>query len=280
MGPLEVLDMAGVVHLGDGPDVGGDSFDRHDGQDPVHVGLVRGVDREDERGRRLFDPGTLQVRAVGRIAADEVDALSGRVLLHVGEDDDLGLVLVAAELLDQLPGGRVPAADDDVVLVSGGAQSLALLEQEVDDERHEGPRDGSDDRDSEQDEQPAHDEAARACHEAGIALAEDREDGPVEGLPEPFDGGAGPLGPGLLDERHEEGRDGDEDRRAFCQAEEEAPVDGTRDPLGMPRDAPHDRRGQERVERIEATIEHGVGSIPPLRNVASGRRPLGDRTAR
>ena len=88
-------------------------------QDRVHVGLVRAVDREDERRRGVLDPGPLEILGVGRVAADEVDARPGRVLVDVGEDDDLLLVVVAAQLVDQVAGGAVPAAHDDVVLVPG-----------------------------------------------------------------------------------------------------------------------------------------------------------------
>ena len=84
----------------------------------MHVGLVRAVDREDQRRRGVLDPGPLEVLGVGRVAADEIDPGPGRVLVELGEDDDLLLVVVALELVDQVAGGAVPAAHDDVVLVA------------------------------------------------------------------------------------------------------------------------------------------------------------------
>jgi hypothetical protein len=60
-GPLEVLDVARVVDLGDRPDTGRDGLDRHDGQDRVHVRLVRGLGREDERGGRLLDARPVEI---------------------------------------------------------------------------------------------------------------------------------------------------------------------------------------------------------------------------
>ena len=44
-------------------------------------------------------PARREVLGVGRIAADEVDAVTGRVLVELGEDHDLLLVVVAAQLL-------------------------------------------------------------------------------------------------------------------------------------------------------------------------------------
>ena len=115
------------------------SIARH-AQDRAHVGVVAGVGRADDRRHRLLDARAPQVLGVGDVAADEVDAAAGRVLLRVVDDDDLGGVLVRPELGDQLARGRVPAADDDVVAVSGCAHALALLEDEVDDEADEGGR--------------------------------------------------------------------------------------------------------------------------------------------
>ena len=72
-----------------------------------------------------------------------------------GEDDDLRLVVVALELVDEVAGGAVPAAHDDVVLVAPSTQALTLLEQEIDDERDEGTGDQRQHGDPEQDKQPA-----------------------------------------------------------------------------------------------------------------------------
>jgi len=81
----------------------------------VHVRLVRRGVGEHEGGGSLLDPGPPQVLGTRRVTANEIDVAARRVLLDVSEDDDLRFVLVAAELLDELAGGRVPAADDDMV---------------------------------------------------------------------------------------------------------------------------------------------------------------------
>ena len=165
-----------------------------------------------------------------------------------------------------------------MVLVAAGAQTLALLEQEVDDERHERPGDGSDDGDPEQHEQPADDEAAERGDVARIALSEDGEDRPVEGLPEPFDGRAHAVVPRLLDERDEECRDADEDRRALGEAQEEAPIDRAGNASRVPRDPSNDRGGDERGEWIEAS-DHGRLGPPSAPPDAAMSRPR-DRTPR
>ena len=125
-------------------------------------------------------PARSRSLGVGRVAADEVDARARRVLVEVGEDDDLLLVVVAAELVDEVAGGAVPAAHDDVVPVAGGTQTLALLEQEIDDHRDERAGDHAEHGDPEQDKQPADHPPARRGHEVGVALTEDRGDPPVE----------------------------------------------------------------------------------------------------
>ena len=158
----------------------------------------------------------------GRVAADEVDAFAGRVLVGLGEDDDLRLVVVAAQLVDEVARGRVPAADDDVILVARCAQSLALLEQEVDDERDERPGERADDRDPEQAEEPADDPADRARHVRRVALAEDRLDPPVDRRAERVERQR------LLDDRDQRSGDQDEDERAAEELGEEAPVDRAR----------------------------------------------------
>ena len=54
--------------------------------------------REDQGRLRVLDVCSLQVLLVGRVAAHEVDGVTGRVPFGVGDDDDLLLVVVAAQL--------------------------------------------------------------------------------------------------------------------------------------------------------------------------------------
>jgi hypothetical protein len=73
---------------------------------------------EDQRRRGVLDPCALEILGVGRIAAHEVDAGPGRVLLDIRQDHDLLWVVVTLELIDQVARGAVPAAHHDVVLVA------------------------------------------------------------------------------------------------------------------------------------------------------------------
>ena len=93
---------------------------------------------------------------------------------------DLGRVLVGRQLLDQLPRGRVPAADDDVVPVARSTHALALLEQVVDEEPDQGSGERGDDRDAEEDQQPADDVADRRVDLRRVARAHHGGDRPVE----------------------------------------------------------------------------------------------------
>ena len=170
----------------------------------------------------LLDPRPLEVLGIRGVAADEVDARPGRVLLEVREHDDLRVVVVALQLVDEVAGGRVPAADDDVVRVARRTQALALLEQEVDDERDERAGEGPDDRDPEEAEEPADDPADRARDVGRVALAEDRLDAPVERRAER------PERQRLLDERDDRCGDQDEGERPEQELAEEPPVDAPR----------------------------------------------------
>jgi hypothetical protein len=114
--------------------------------------------RAGERARTDFVVGGFGVRGV---APDEVDAVARRVLVEVGDDHDLLLVVVATQLIDEVASGGVPAAHDDVVLEPGRSQTLALLQEEIDDHRDEGPGDHPEHGDPEQDQQPADHPAGR-----------------------------------------------------------------------------------------------------------------------
>ncbi len=232
--------MARVVHLRHGPDRRRHRLDGHDRQDRVHVRLVRPVGRKDEGRRGIGKAGPGEVVRVCRIAPDEVDAGSGRVLVGVGEDHDLLLVVVATELIDEVTGRAVPAAHDDVVPVAGRTQTLTLLQQEIDDHRDEGARDHPEHRDAEQDKQPADDTTPRRGHERRVALAEDRGDPPIERVEDRSEG------PGLLEQRDQDRGDRDECDDALGQRQEEATVELAADASDVPRHAADEGRGQQR----------------------------------
>ena len=120
------------------------------------------VRRADDRGRRVGDAGPLEVGGAGRVAAHEVDVVAGRAALALVQHDHPAAELVALQLGDQLAGGGVPPADDDVVRVARSAHALALLQEEVDDEADDRGGERRDDRDPEEGQQPADDVAAGA----------------------------------------------------------------------------------------------------------------------
>ena len=82
IGPPEVGLVARIVDLGHGPDAGRRMLDGHDREDRAHVRIVRGIVREDERRRRLADPGPLEIRLARGVAAHEVHPVPGRVLVE------------------------------------------------------------------------------------------------------------------------------------------------------------------------------------------------------
>ena len=166
--------MARVVDLRDGAHARRDRLDRHDHEDRLHVRRVARIGGEDQRRARVTDPGPFERLGIGRVAADVVGVAARRVLLQVGDDHDLELVVVAAQFVEEVARGRVPAADDDVIPVARRSQSLSLLEQEVDDHGDEGAGDRAEQRDAEEDQQPVHDPPAGRRDEGGIADAEHR----------------------------------------------------------------------------------------------------------
>ena len=275
VGALEVLDVARVVDLGHGAPAGSDRLDGHEGQDGAHVGVVRAVVRKDDDRGSLIDARPMKVGRVGRIAAHEVRAVPGRVLLDVRQHHDLGLVLVAVQLGDQVACRAVPAAHDDVVAISGCTQTLALLQKEVDDGGDEGPGDRPEHRDAEEDEEPADDAPAGRSDEARLALTEDRGEAPVERIPERADGDR------PLEERDEDRGDRHHGHDPLEQREEEPSIELTAEAFYMPRDAPDDRAREqgdiERAHRVDrATRERPSPAQPAIRSRvdAIGRAPI------
>ena len=150
----------------------------------------------------------------------------------------LQLVVVAAQLRDEVARGRVPAAHDDVVLVPGCTQALALLQQEIDDHRDEGAGDHAQHGDPEQDEQPADDAPGGRRDEGRVALAEDRRDPPVERIEDRLER------PRLLEQGDQERGDEDDADDALGERQEEPSIELAGDAPDVPGDAPDDRRGE------------------------------------
>ena len=265
--------MARVVDFRHGPNARRDVLDGHDRQDRAHVGAVGGVLGEDQGGRRIAQAGALEILLIRRVATDEVDALPGGVLVEVRDHDDLELVVVAAQLGDQVPGRRVPAAHHDVVLVPRSTQALTLLEQKIDDHRDKGARDHPEHGDPEQDQQPADDAPTGRGDEGGVALTQHRRDPPVERIEDRLER------PRLLDQRDEDRRDEDEPDDALGEREEEAAVELTGYAPDVPGHAADDRRdereGQGRTMHRRPMMPepaHRLRPIWPIRDDDRRRR--------
>jgi hypothetical protein len=241
LGAPEMVDVHRVVGLHHGAHIGRDRLDGHDRQDRAHIGLVGPIRRKHDRGARLADATALEVVGVGDVAAHEIHAVPARVALAVVEQHDLRRELVALQLLDEVAGGRVPAADDDVVAVARSAHALALLEQEIDDESDDGPGHGGHDGDAEEREHPADDVATEARDVAWIPGADDGGDRPIERAAE-----ARQRERLRLEQRDRHRRDHHEADDGRQQGREEVPVHLAADAPGVKAQTPQERCGEQR----------------------------------
>ena len=238
----------------------------HHRQDRAHVGLVAAVGGKDDGRARLADAAALEIVGVGDVAADEVHAVAGRVALRFVEQHDLGLELVALQLVDEVAGGLVPAADDDVIAVARGAHALALLEKEIDDESDDCAGDGGHDRDSEEREQPADHEPAGRAHVAGVAGSDDGRDGPVEAAAQPAERAL--L---VLEQRDRHRGDEHEGDHPGQERREEMAVHLAADAPRVEADAPQQRSREQGPQRVRQLGGPSVQHEPTRSGCVGGR---------
>jgi hypothetical protein len=97
------------------------------------------------------------------------------------DEDQPALVVVAAQLLDRLARGCVPATDDDVISESGRAHTLPLFQQEIDDHRNDRACDKAEHEHAQHDQADEDEATARTGSKTRTAAAQNRGDCPEEG---------------------------------------------------------------------------------------------------